>query len=220
VVVSSRKQDLCDQVASEIHLATGRPTLARAVHVGRPDELGPFVEAVVGHFGRIDVLVNNAGINPGAPSLVAMELEYWRKVFSVNVEGPLGVAQLVAPVMRQGGGGSIINVASTGAYHAGPNMAAYAASKAALVSLTRSMATEWAPWGIRVNAVSPGTIKSELTDGAERSAPGFYRRAAAATMLDRAAETAEIVGPVVYLASDASSYVTGDDILVSGGLLR
>ena len=97
---------------------------------------------------------------------------------------------------------------------------AYSASKAALLTLTRTMAREWAPWRVRVNAVSPGPIMSEMTGGAERLAPGFLERAAAATMQHRVAATDEIVGPVVYLASDASSFVTGEDHCVSGGMLR
>jgi gluconate 5-dehydrogenase len=220
VVVSSRKQELCDKAASEIAADTGAETLGLACHVGDWDAIPEFVERVVGRFGGIDVLVNNAGINPASVSIADMPLEFWRKVFSVNLEGPLRMSQLVAPVMRDGGGGSIVNVSTMGAYGGGAGVGAYGASKAALLSLTRISAREWAPWKVRVNAISPGPIKSEMTEGAERVTPGFYDRAAAATMLQRVAETEEVVGPVVYLASDASSYVTGEDHLVSGGMLR
>jgi gluconate 5-dehydrogenase len=220
VVVSSRKQELCDKAASEITADTGADTLGLACHVGDWDAIPSFVDQVVTRFGRIDVLVNNAGINPASVSIADMPLEFWRKVFSVNLEGPLRMSQLVAPVMRDGGGGSIVNVSTMGAYGGGAGVGAYGASKAALLSLTRISAREWAPWKVRVNAISPGPIKSEMTEGAERVTPGFYDRAAAATMLQRVAETEEVVGPVVYLASDASSYVTGEDHLVSGGMLR
>jgi NAD(P)-dependent dehydrogenase (short-subunit alcohol dehydrogenase family) len=220
VVVSSRKQELCDDVAAKITAETGRPTVGLACHVGDWDAIPPFVEQVAAHFGRIDVLVNNAGINPTAMPVVDMTLEYWRKVFSVNLDGPLRMAQCVAPVMRDGGGGSIINIASMAAYDSGPGQAHYGATKAALVNLSRTMAKEWAPWGIRVNVISPGPIRSEMTDGAERATPGFYERASAATLQNRTADTDEIIGPVVYLASDASSFVTGENHCVAGGMRR
>jgi len=122
--------------------------------------------------------------------------------------------------MRETGGGSIINIATVGAYSGGPGVGAYGASKAALLNMTRTMSMEFAAWNIRVNAISPGPIRSELTNGAEAMAPGFFARAAAATTMKRVAETEEIVGPVLYLASDASSYVTGEDHVVAGGMPR
>jgi gluconate 5-dehydrogenase len=220
VVVSSRKQDLCDAAAKEIAASTGVETMGLACHVGDWDAIPGFVEQVVERFGTVDVLVNNAGINPSWVGMADMPLELWRKVFSVNLEGPLRMSQLVAPIMRDHGGGSIINVSTMGAYHGGPGIGAYGPSKAGLLSLTRICASEWAPWKVRVNAVSPGPIRSEMTDGAERTAPGFYERSANATMLKRVADTHEIAGPIVYLASDASSFVTGEDHCVSGGMLR
>jgi NAD(P)-dependent dehydrogenase (short-subunit alcohol dehydrogenase family) len=220
VIVSSRKQDLCDVAASEIAASTGRDTAGIACHVGDWDAIPGLVEQIVERFGRIDVVVNNAGINPSWVGMADMPLDLWRKVFSVNLEGPLRLSQLVAPIMRDNGGGSIVNVATMGAYGGGAGVGAYGPSKAGLLSLTRICATEWAPWKVRVNAVSPGPIRSEMTDGAERTAPGFYERAGNATMLKRVADTHEIIGPVVYLASDASSFVTGEDHLVSGGMLR
>jgi len=132
VVVSSRKQDLCDQEAGAIAAATGAETLGLACHVGDWDAVPAFVDAVVARFGRIDVLVNNAGISPTRQTPSDMTLDIWRKIFSVNLEGPLRMSQCVAPVMRDGGGGSIVNVASMAAYHAGPSVSAYGASKAAL----------------------------------------------------------------------------------------
>jgi len=220
VVISSRKQELCDKVAAEIAESTGRETLGVACHVGDWDAIPGFIDTVVNHFGRIDVLVNNAGINPASVGIADMSLELWRKVFNVNLEGPLRTSQLVAPIMRDNGGGSIINISTMGAYGGGAGIGPYGASKAGLLSLTRICAREWAPWKVRVNAVSPGPIMSEMTAGAERVAPGFLQRSANATMLGRVADTEEIIGPVVYLASDASSFVTGEDHLVSGGMLR
>jgi NAD(P)-dependent dehydrogenase (short-subunit alcohol dehydrogenase family) len=220
VVVSSRKQDACEKAAAEIEEATGSQTLGLACHVGDWDAVATFVEEVKSRLGRIDVLVNNAGINPARIGPADMTLDYWQKVFSVNVEGPLRTCQLVAPLMRDQGGGSIVNIASMGGYSGGANICAYAASKAALINLTKSMAQEWAPWKVRVNALSPGPFISEMMEGAERSAPGFKDMVASGTLMKRVADPREIVGPVVYLASDASSFVTGDDISVSGGMQK
>jgi NAD(P)-dependent dehydrogenase (short-subunit alcohol dehydrogenase family) len=220
VVVSSRKQDACDEVAKEIEEATGSQTLALACHVGDWDAVGEFVAVVKERLGRIDVLVNNAGINPARIGPADMTREYWQKVFAVNLEGPLRTSQLCAPIMREQGGGSIVNIGSMGGYSGGGSICAYGASKAALINLTKSMAQDWASWKVRVNVLSPGPFVSEMMEGGERTAPGFKDMVAAGTLMKRIADPNEIVGPVLYLASDASSYVTGDDISVSGGMQK
>jgi NAD(P)-dependent dehydrogenase (short-subunit alcohol dehydrogenase family) len=220
VVVSSRKQDLCDQVAEEVAEATGAKVLGLACHVGDWDAIPSFVDQVTSHFGRIDVLVNNAGINPAHVTVSEMTLDYWRKVFSVNLEGPLRMSQCVAPVMRDGGGGSIVHIGTMALYGPGPAICAYGASKAGLKNLTRAMAMEWAPWNIRVNILSPGPFTSEMLLGAAKSDPGYLDMVAGGTLQRRVAEPWEIVGPVLYLASDASTYVTGDDLSVSGGMMK
>jgi gluconate 5-dehydrogenase len=220
VVVSSRKQDLCDQVAAEISTLTGSDVMALACHVGDWGAIPVAIEKVVERFGRIDVLVNNAAITPTRLTVSDMDLDVWRKIFNVNVEGPLRMAQCVAPVMRDLGGGSIINVASMAAYSGGPGVCAYGASKAALVNLTKSMSQEWAPWNVRVNVVSPGPFVSEMTLGAAKYAADYMELLASVNLQRRVAEPHEIVGPVLYLASDASSFVTGDDMSVSGGMQK
>ena len=221
VVISSRKQELCDEVAGEIAAATGRDVRGMACHVGEWEAIPAFVERVRDAFGRIDILVNNAGISPGFTTYLDMTLDFWRKVFAVNVEGPLRMSQQVVPIMRDNGGGAILNVSSMGGYSGGgPGNGAYGATKAALIAMTRNMAREWAEYNVRVNAISPGPIRSQMTDGAERSMPGFYQRAGGATMMKRVAETREVIGPVLYLVSDASSFITGEDHCVSGGMLR
>jgi NAD(P)-dependent dehydrogenase (short-subunit alcohol dehydrogenase family) len=220
VVVSSRKQELCDAVAREVEAATGRRALPLACHVGEWDAIPAFVARVYDTFGRIDVLVNNAGITPARLNPSNMERDIWRKIFNVNVEGPLRMAQCVLPHMREQGGGSIINIGSMAGYSGGPLVCAYGASKAALINLTKSQAQEFAQWNVRVNVLSPGPFVSEMTQGADRHAPGFLDMIASGTLMNRVADPAEIVGPVVYLASDASSFVTGDDISVSGGMQK
>jgi NAD(P)-dependent dehydrogenase (short-subunit alcohol dehydrogenase family) len=214
VVVTSRKQDLCERTAAEITATTGSRTLPLACHVADWDAVGSFVRRVAEEMGAADILVNNAGIFPAPLRLSEMSQEYWRKVFAVNVEGPLRMSQCVAAVMREHGGGSIVNVASTAASRGGVTTGAYAASKAALVNLTKSMALEWAPWGIRVNAVCPGTFRTEMTTaGGDR----YLEAKADGAPLRRIGEPTEMVGPVLYLASAASSFVTGDQITVAGG---
>ncbi len=220
VVVSSRKQDLCEEVAKEIAADTGADVLGLACHVGEWDAIPGFVERVHEHFGRIDGLVNNAGINPARISIVDTTLEFWRKVFSVNLEGPLRMSQQIAPIMRDHGGGSIVNIGTMAAYSGGGSINAYAASKGALLNLTMSMAQEWAPWKVRVNILSPGPFMSEMMEGGERTAPGFHDLVAGGTLMKRIADPSEIVGPVLYLISDASSFVTGDDLSVSGGMRK
>ena len=220
VVVSSRQQDLCDRAAAEIASSTGRDVLGLACHVGEWDAIPGFVEAVVERFGRIDVLVNNAGISPAREGPADIEIGVWRKIFSVNVEGPLRMAQCVVPHMRTQGGGSIVNIASMAGYSGGAFVCAYGASKAALINLTKSQAQDWAQWNIRVNVVSPGPFLSEMVEGAASHVPGFKDLIARGTLQKRIADPHEIVGPVVYLASDASSFVTGDDISVSGGMAK
>ena len=220
VVVSSRKQDLCDAVAAEIATATGADVLGRACHVGDWDAVPEFVESVLERFGRIDALVNNAGINPARVRPEEMTLEFWRKVFAVNLEGPLRMSQCVFPVMQAQGKGSIVHIGTMAAYSGGGAVCAYGASKAALLNLTKSQALEWAQYGIRVNLLSPGPFMSEMMEGGERTAPGFFELVAGGTFQKRIADPHEIVGPVQYLVSDASSFVTGDDISVSGGMYK
>jgi NAD(P)-dependent dehydrogenase (short-subunit alcohol dehydrogenase family) len=217
VVVSSRKQDACDRVASEVAAESGGETMGLACHMGDWDFIPRFVDQVRERFGRIDVLVNNAGINPRPTTIGEMTKEYWQKLFTVNTEGPVRMSQCVAPIMRDGGGGSIINISTMGGYHGSPAVSAYCSSKAALMNVSYAMAQEWAPWNIRVNVISPGPFDSEMMQGADNLTPGFIDSVSRSTMLKRLANPQEMIGPVLYLASNASSYVTGDDIAVAGG---
>ena len=220
VVVSSRKQDRCDDVAGAIAAETGADVLGLACHVGNWDEVPDFVDRVVKHFDRIDILVNNAGINPALVNLLDVTPAFWDKVMDVNLKGPLRTSTLAVPHMAAGGGGSIVNVSSVGAYRGSAGQGHYSASKSALVTLTQSMAAEWAPLGVRVNAISPGPFNTDMMQGGERAMPGYTKRAGSATMQKRVADPDECVGAILYLASDASSYVTGEDHVIAGGMLR
>jgi NAD(P)-dependent dehydrogenase (short-subunit alcohol dehydrogenase family) len=208
VAVNSRKRDACEQ--------TGRETMAAPCHVSEWDALAPMVDAVYERFGRIDVLVNNAGINPTPMPVAQMTQEYWDKLQAVNVKGPLRLSQLVAPRMGRQGGGSIIQVITVGAYLGGPGMSAYTSGKAALRNMTKVMAAEWAGIGVRVNAIAPGSFMTDMMKGAAEL-PGFLDGAANLSYQRRIAAPEEIVGATVYLASRASSFVTGTVLTVAGG---
>jgi len=217
VVVSSRKQELCEQVAAEVAERTGAETLGLAAHVGEWDSLPAFVDKVYERFGRVDGLINNAGISPAFVDLVDMEEAYWDKVFSTNLKGPLRLSALIAPRMRDTGGGSIVNISSIGGYRGSPRNSHYSASKGALVRLTESMAAEWAPWKIRANVVSPGPFMTTLLEGMGKNSPDGLAATAQGNLLKRIADPDEAVGLIQFLISDASAFITGADHEISGG---
>jgi NAD(P)-dependent dehydrogenase (short-subunit alcohol dehydrogenase family) len=218
VVVVSRKQDLCEQVADEVAASTGRRALPVACHMGEWDAIPALVERVYDELGRVDVLLNNAGINPALTPLTEVTEAYFDKLCAVNLKGPIRLATLVAPRMGAGGGGSIINVATLGAYSAGPGVGTYTGLKAALLNFTKTMAAEWVSMGVRVNALCPGPFMTEMMKGTAKYDPGFIQRSAEATLMKRVADPDEVVGLTLFLASDASSYVTGEDYAIAGGM--
>ncbi len=218
VVVVSRKPDLCASVAREIERSTDRRALPVACHVGEWDALPGLVERVYDEFGKLDVLVNNAAINPAMMPIAEISEAFFDKLASVNLKGPIRLAALVAPRMGEGGGGSIINVTTQGAYAAGPGVGTYTGLKAALLNFTRTMAAEWISLGVRVNALAPGPFMTEIMMGTARKNPIFVEHAAEATLMKRIADPDEIVGLTLFLASDASSYVTGEDYSIAGGM--
>ena len=213
VVVASRKLEPCEAVAAEVR-ALGRRALAVACHVGDWDQCGALIDATVAEFGRIDVLVNNAGIAPVPPSLLDVTPELFDKTIAVNLKGPLRLTALAAEHMPAGG--AVVNVSSKASLHPSSFTVVYAAAKAGLNALTRAAADEFGPRGIRVNAIVCGTFH---TDSFHSSAPteDLQDQMAKGTALGRVADADEIVGTALYLASDASSYLTGELILLDGG---
>lgn len=212
VVVASRRIDGCEVVAEEVR-ALGRRALPMACHVGRWDDCDALIAAVVAEFGRIDVLVNNAGIAPVPPSLLGVTEELFDKTIDVDLKGPLRLSALAAEHMPAGG--AIINISSKASTHPSPFTVVYAAAKAGLNALTQASAQEFAPRGIRVNAIVCGTFDtdsfgSELTDDMKDAL-------AARIPLGRIAAPDEIVGTALWLATDASSYLTGQLITLAGG---
>ena len=212
IVVASRKQDNCDAVCREIE-ALGRKALAHACHVGHWSELEGLVNAAYNTFGKVDVLINNAGMSPVVPTSLDTSEALFDKVVGLNFKGPFRLMALVGSRMVQGEGGSIINISSSGALRPRPHFSPYAASKAALNTLTEAFAQEFAP-KVRVNTISPGTFR---TDIAKAWPPELEEKVPVA--MGRYGEPEEIVSTALYLASDASGYTTGAIIRVDGGLL-
>jgi NAD(P)-dependent dehydrogenase (short-subunit alcohol dehydrogenase family) len=218
VVIASRKLPKCEEVAAEVR-ALGREALAVSAHAGQMEGLDALLEATYARFGRLDILVNNAGTNPVTAGLSDLTPELFQKVFEVNTKGPWYLASRAAPRMAKHGGGSIINVISVGGLKPPAYQGFYAASKAALHALTKVMAAEWAPLGIRVNAIAPGSYHSDLFDNSAAQLPGFEEGSKQACLQKRIAETDEIIGSLMYLASDMSSYTTGSTLVADGGYL-
>ncbi|MEV3905373.1 glucose 1-dehydrogenase [Mycobacterium sp. NPDC050551] len=217
VVIASRDLESCAATAEEIAAATGRGVLAYQVHVGRWEELDGLVDAVYSRFGRLDVLVNNAGMSPLYDSLVSVTEKLYDAVFNLNVKGPFRLSALVGERMVADGGGVIVNVSSSGSLRPDPHMLPYAAAKAGLNTLTEGLAKAFGPT-VRVNTLMAGPFLTDVSkawglDDLDQEAQPFGHLA-----LQRAGEPAEIVGAALFLMSDASSFTTGSILRADGGL--
>jgi NAD(P)-dependent dehydrogenase (short-subunit alcohol dehydrogenase family) len=213
VVVSSRKHEACVAAAEAITKATGVAAVPLALHVGEWDAIEPAVSRVVRELGRLDVLVNNAGIAPLAPTLLDVSESLFGKTLDVNLKGPFRLMAVAGARMAAAGGGSIVNVSSIGAVRPSPAEAMYAASKNGLNALTMAFAQEYAPH-VRVNCVMPGAF---ATDMAESWDEEFVGKVVDRLPAGRLGRPDEVVGMVVHLAGDASGYTTGALIPVDGG---
>ncbi len=214
VVVSSRKLPDLEVVVEEIK-AKGRKGMAVVSHIAKMEDSQNLVEKVKAEFGRIDILVNNAGTNPYNGPLMDAEEWAWDVTMNVNLKGPFLLSLLAARVMREQGGGSIINTSSVGGLRAG-GLHIYGVTKAALIMLTQVMAKEWGQYNIRVNAIAPGIIKTRLSEQLWKE-PAAGEAARQRTALLRLGEPEDIAGVVLFLASDLSRYVTGETIVIDGG---
>jgi NAD(P)-dependent dehydrogenase (short-subunit alcohol dehydrogenase family) len=213
VVIASRNLESCEKAAAEVSAATGRAALPYGVHVGRWDQLDGLVDAAYDRFGKVDVLVNNAGMSPLYDSVDTVTEELFDKVMGVNLKGPFRLAALVGTRMAAAGSGSIINISSAGAVRPRPEIIPYAAAKAGLNSMTVGLAHAFGPT-VRVNAIQAGTF---LTDVSRSWDADAFAVRAQRFALRRGGEPVEIVGAALYLASDAASYTTGAILTVDGG---
>jgi NAD(P)-dependent dehydrogenase (short-subunit alcohol dehydrogenase family) len=212
VIVASRKADACRDVAAELRSSGGR-AVGHACHVGRWDDVERLVEAAYDEFGRVDVLVNNAGVSPRYSELADVTEELFDKVVAVNLKGPFRLCALVGERMVAGEGGSIINVSSTGAVRPTADIVPYSAAKAGLNALTIGFAGALGP-KVRVNAIMPGPFLTTISQAWDMEALAERTRT---FPLRRAGLADEIAGAALYLATDASSYTTGSILTVDGG---
>jgi NAD(P)-dependent dehydrogenase (short-subunit alcohol dehydrogenase family) len=213
VIIASRDGQNCAEYAREITERTGRRALPYAVHVGRWAELDGLAEAAYAEFGHVDVLVNNAGMSPVYGAVTEVSEELFDKVIAVNLKGAFRLTALVGSRMAAGDGGSIINISSAAAARPRPDVLPYAAAKAGLNALTAGFARTFGPT-VRCNAVMAGTF---FTDVSKAWDPVAFEARAQTFALRRGGQPTEIVGAVLYLASDASSYTTGAVLTVDGG---
>jgi NAD(P)-dependent dehydrogenase (short-subunit alcohol dehydrogenase family) len=214
IAIASRKLPDLEKVAEEVR-KTGKKCLPVAAHVARMEEINNLVSRVQEEFGRIDILVNNAATNPTMAQALDVDERGWDAIMNLNLKGLFFLSQAVARVMKEKGGGKIINVASIAGIS--PDLLpVYSISKAGVIMATKVMAQQWAPYHIRANAVAPGLTKTRFSEALWNN-PDILNIAMSRTPMARVAEPEEMVGAIIYLASEASSYVTGQVIAVDGG---
>jgi NAD(P)-dependent dehydrogenase (short-subunit alcohol dehydrogenase family) len=214
VMIVSRRLEACEETAREVIERTGRKALAHACHVGRWDRLDSLVDTAYEHFGRIDVLVNNAGMSPLYDKPTDVTEKLWDSVANLNLKGPFRLTALVGERMVRDGGGSIINVSTTGSIRPAPHILPYAAAKAGLNAMTEGFAHAYGP-SVRVNCLMPGPFYTGVSKSwdREQTEKGLSHHA-----LRRAGEPEEIIGAALFLASDASSFTTGAVLRADGGI--
>lgn len=216
VIVSSRKVEDCQTVADAI-TAAGGSAEALACHVGSMEQIQEAFAYIRNQHGRLDILVNNAAANPYFGHILDTDLEAYNKTVDVNVRGYFFMSVEAGKIMRENGGGKIVNTASINGLQPGHMQGIYSITKAAVINMTKSFAKECAPFGIRVNALLPGLTKTKFA-GALFENEMMYKTAMQLIPMKRHAEPEEMAGTVLYLVSDASSYTNGESIVVDGGI--
>jgi len=216
VVPTARRQQQVDDTAAEIE-ARGRQSLRLAADVCDRKSLEQLLAATLDKFGKVDILINCAGKIKRTPTLTVPE-EEWADILNTNLTGTLRACQVFGKPMLDRGYGRIVNIASLNSFVALSEVAAYAASKAGVVSLTRSLAVEWSKLGVTVNAIAPGVFRTDLNANLLDSTPRG-QELLMRTPMGRFGKTEELVGAAVFLASDGASFVTGQTLVVDGGFL-
>jgi NAD(P)-dependent dehydrogenase (short-subunit alcohol dehydrogenase family) len=216
VAPTSRRSDQVESTAREVE-ALGRRSLRATSDVTDPASLQAVLDAAIKTFGKVDILVNSAGRTKKAPTLDFSEKD-WNDIFATNLTGMVRACQIFGRHMLERGYGKIINVASIGSFRGMMEVSAYSASKAAVASLTQSLAVEWSARGVCVNAITPGVfptaLNKKLLEGTPRGNEWLMR-----TPMKRFGQVEELAGAAIYLASDAASYTTGSMLVVDGGIL-
>lgn len=216
VAIVSRTTEDLERTADDIRRATGREALCLTADVTKRADLEEAVAETVRRFGAIDVLVNNAGMNIRTPALEVTD-EQWESIVQTNLKSAFMLSQLVGERMKEQGSGTIVNISSVAGHTALRTGVVYGSTKAALIQMTKILALEWGKYGIRVNAVGPWYFKTPLTEKLLAD-EAFVREVESRTPLRRIGRLEELVGPVVFLASDAANYVTGQTLFVDGGM--
>ena len=216
VVVSSRKPDACEQVAGGIRDRGGE---ARVIpcHIGRKEELQALVDQTAAHWGGIDVLVCNAAVNPYFGPAAGIPDDAYDRIMNTNVRSNFWLCNMVLPGMASRGGGSIIVVSSIAGLRGTPTLAVYGLSKAADVQLVRNVAVEWGRHGVRANCIAPGLVRTDFARALWED-PENLKRRTRDTPLQRIGEPDEIAGAAVFLAAPAGSFMTGQTIVIDGGV--
>lgn len=216
-IIASRKQDNVDAAVARLSEATGRTVHGMTLHMGEPDRIVEVVDAITSAHGPIDVLVNNAATNPYFGPMVGVTWPAWDKTFQVNVMGAFALTQAVCQrLMDAGKPGSVISLSSILGIQAAPMQGVYGMTKAAILSMTRTLAMELGPAGIRFNAIAPGLVDTKFASTLVET-PELLAMFEGRTALKRIAQPPEIAGAAVWLASDESAYVTGSTVTVDGG---
>jgi dehydrogenase/reductase SDR family protein 4 len=215
VVVSSRKQEAVDEIASALR-QQGIDATGLAAHMGDMDQVRNLATEVEKQFGSIDILVNNAAINPAFGPIVETDGKLFDKIMEVNVKGPLELCKLAYPVMKKKGGGSIINISSIEGLSPGLGLGLYSISKATLIALTKVLAKEWGADRIRANVICPGLVKTKFSE-ALTSNEKIVKLVMSKQALPFIAEPEDIAGIALFLSSDASSFCTGGVYTADGG---
>ena len=217
VIVSSRKIDGCQAVADAINAAGGKAT-AMACHIGEMEQISATVAAIREQFGKLDILVNNAATNPYFGNVLDTDLDAFQKTVDVNIRGYFFMSVEAGKLMRESGGGAILNVASVNGMVPGLMQGIYSITKAAVINMTKVFAKECAQFGIRCNALLPGLTDTKFASALVKN-DSILKPALQRIPLARPADPSEMAGTVLYLVSDASSYTTGAAINVDGGML-